>query len=257
MSSARRSHLEGMSLRLLPLLALLSTPALAEPWRAEYALTLAGVRVMEAQITFDINGPRYVVETRVRSRGVATMISRGDQVTRSEGTWRGNEPVPQRYVSNGNWRGTARQVTIDYVAGEPRVTALVPPVDMPRTPIPASDLRGTVDSLTALAALARSVDRTGRCEGTARMFDARRLTHFTARTHGQEEGGLHCSVVSQQLGGIPTDRDPDVASQPQTVEAWFVRPQEGGPAVPVRVQLASRWWGRIEANLVRLERAPG
>ena len=242
--------------RILPLLALVSTPALAEPWRAEYTLTMAGMRVMDAQITFDINGPRYIVETRVRSRGLATMVSRGDQVTRSEGSWRGNEPVPLRYVSQGVWRGAARQVTIDYVGGEPRVTTLVPTVDMPRTPIAEADLRGTVDSLTALAALARSVDRTGRCEGAARMFDARRLTNFIARTHAQEEGGLHCTVESRQLGGIPTDRDPDVASQPQRVDAWFARPEEGGPAVPLRVQLASRWWGRVEANLVRLERVP-
>jgi hypothetical protein len=176
---------------LLPLFALLAAPAAAEPWRAEYALTLAGVRVMEAQITFDILGPRYRVETRIRSRGLATMISRGDQVTRSEGAWRGNDPVPLR------------------------------------------------------------------CEGSARMFDARRLSVLVARTHGQAEDGLHCSVESRQLGGIPTDRDPDAASQPQTVEAWFARPEEGGPAVPLRVQLASRWWGRMEARLIRLERAPG
>jgi hypothetical protein len=247
---------------LLPLFALLAAPSMAtlaaaEPWRAEYALTLAGVRVMEAQITFDILGPRYRVETRIRSRGLATMISRGDQVTRSEGAWRGNDPVPLRYSSQGSWRGTARQVAIDYVAGEPRVTTLVPTEDMPRTPIPRADLRGTVDSLTALASLARVVDRTGRCEGSARMFDARRLSVLVARTHGQAEDGLHCSVESRQLGGIPTDRDPDAASQPQTVEAWFARPEEGGPAVPLRVQLASRWWGRMEARLIRLERAPG
>jgi hypothetical protein len=126
--------------RVLPLLALLSTPALAEPWRAEYALTLAGVRVMEAYLTFDIDSPRYSVETRVRSRGVAAMISRGEQVTRSEGSWRGNEPVPLRHASQGHWRGTARQVTIDYVGGEPRVALLEPAVDMPRTPIPPGNL---------------------------------------------------------------------------------------------------------------------
>ncbi|HZH47135.1 MAG TPA: DUF3108 domain-containing protein [Roseococcus sp.] len=243
--------------RVLPLLALLSTPALAEPWRAEYALTLAGVRVMEAYLTFDIDSPRYSVETRVRSRGVAAMISRGEQVTRSEGSWRGNEPVPLRHASQGHWRGTARQVTIDYVGGEPRVALLEPAVDMPRTPIPPGNLRGTVDTLTALAGLVRTVNRTGRCEGTARMFDARRLSHFTARTHGQGEAGLHCTVESRQLGGIPTERDPETSGQPQLVEAWFARPQEGAPAVPLRVQLASRWWGRIEATLVRLERAPG
>jgi hypothetical protein len=64
-------------------------------------------------------------------------------------------------------------------------------------------------------------------------------------------------VESRQLGGIPTERDPEASGQPQLVEAWFARPQEGAPAVPLRVQLASRWWGRVEATLVRLERAPG
>ena len=87
------------------------------------------------------------------------------------------------------------------------------------------------------------------------MYDARRLTLLSSRTQGQEEGGLRCAIVSQQVGGIPTDRDPADAVRPQAIDAWFARPHPNGPAVPLRVDLSSRWWGRIEAKLVRLERA--
>jgi hypothetical protein len=257
-SSAQRGHFKAMLLRFMPLVALLAAaPAAAQTWRAEYAMTLAGVPVVEAQITFDLSGPRYLVETRVRSRGVAVMVSRGEQVTRSEGTWRGDEPVPLRYASQGTWRGAPRQVLINYEGGEPRVAALVPAEDTPRSPIPGGNLRGTVDSLAALAGLARIVDRTGRCEARTRMFDGRRLTLFTSRTSGQEEGGLRCTITSQQVGGIPLNRDPAEAGQPQATDAWFARPQADGPAIPLRVDLATRWWGRVEAKLIRLERVAG
>lgn len=242
-------------LRLILAALLLAAPAAAAPWRAEYALTVAGVTVMEAQILFELDAAGYRVETRVRSRGVANLVARGEQVTRAEGAWRGDSALPRSYATEGKWRGTARRTVLDYAAGRPVVRALEPAEDMPRTPIPPESLPGTVDSLTALAVLARRVDRAASCDVAVRMFDARRLTEFSARTLGQEPAGLRCEVESRQLAGIPVDRDPQEARRPQAIQAWFARPVANGPAIPLRVDLASRWWGRVEAHLIRLEPA--
>lgn len=242
---------------LLPVALLAAAaPAAAAPWRAEYALTVAGITVMDAQVLFDLDAPGYRVETRVRSRGVANVVARGEQVTRAEGAWRGDAAQPRRYATEGQWRGEARRTVLEYRNGQPVVRALEPAEDVPRTPIPPESLPGTVDSLSALALLARRVDRTASCDVSVRMFDARRLTEFSARTVGQEAAGLRCEVEGRQLAGIPTDRDPQEARRPQPIQAWFARPVANGPAVPLRVELSSRWWGRIEAHLIRLEPAP-
>ncbi|MCW8086882.1 DUF3108 domain-containing protein [Sabulicella glaciei] len=240
---------------LLAMLLLLAIPAAATPWRAEYAVTLAGVTVMEAQVTFDLDGPGYWVESRSRSRGLASLVARGAYVTRASGSWRGDAVAPRRYATEGQTRGSPRRIVIDYENAVPRVRVLDPVEDVPRTPIPEDALPGTVDSLSALAMLARQVSRTARCDASARMFDARRLTLFAARTVGQEADGLRCELESRHIAGIPTQRDPVQAAQPQIIHTWFVRPHENGPAIPGRVEIATRWWGRVEAHLIRLEPA--
>lgn len=241
---------------LLPaLLVLLSLPAAAAPWRAEYSLTVAGVTVMEAQVQFDLDGPGYRVESRVRSRGLAALIARGDQQTRAEGSWRGNAALPTRYETQGQWRGGPRHTVIDYAGGTPRIRTLVPTEDMPRTPVPGDALAGSMDALSILAMLTRQVGATARCEGSVRMFDGRRLTAFSARTIGQTPQGLQCEVESRQIAGIPTERDVEEARQPQRLQTWFARPLADGPVVPRQVEFPSRWYGRIQANLLRLEPA--
>lgn len=237
------------------LLSFAALPAAAESWRAEYLVSVAGVTVMEAQVTFELDARGYRVESRIRTRGPANLVGRGEQTTRAEGSWRGDEAVPRLYATQGSWRGSPRATTIEYSGGEPQVRRLVPDVDMPRTPLPEGSRRGTIDALSGLARLARSVDRTARCDGESLTYDARRLTRITVRTVGQETAGLRCEIETRQIAGIPLERDPVEAARPQLTQAWFGRPQEGGPAVPLRVELSSRWWGRIEANLVKLERA--
>lgn len=241
---------------LLALLLLLAAPAAgAAPWRAEYAITIAGITVMEAQVSFDLDGPGYWVETRSRSRGLASLVARGAYVTKASGIWQGNGVSPRRYATEGQTRGSPRRIMLEYEGPVPRIRVLDPVEDVPRTPIPEEALPGTVDSLSALAMLTRQVSRTARCEATARMFDARRLTLFAARTVGQDAQGLRCELESRHVAGIPTQRDPVQAAQPQIIQAWFVRPHANGPAIPGRVEVATRWWGRIEAQLIRLEPA--
>ena len=117
---------------------------MAAPWRAEYALTVAGVTVMEAQVVFDIDGAGYRVETRTRSRGLATLVARGHSRALAEGAWRNGAAQPRRYETEGQWRGAARNVTLDYPGGSPRIRRLEPPEDMPRTPVPEEALPGTL-----------------------------------------------------------------------------------------------------------------
>jgi hypothetical protein len=243
-------------------------PARATPWTATYEFHAAGLRVLEAEFTFDVEGPQYRLEVRSRSRGLFSVFARNEQTTSIIGRWDGDTPRPQRYRVHGAFRGQPRVVEMDFGPdGMPRVGALEPSnaADM-REDIVRENLGGSIDALSAVAQLSRIVARTDRCEAGARMYDARRLTQVHARTIGTEavppdwrEGlrgvALRCEVESVLLGGWRTDQDIDRARQPVVTTVWIARPLAGAPPVPLRIELATRWWGRLHGVLTKIERA--
>jgi Protein of unknown function (DUF3108) len=254
---------------LLAALALaIAAPARATPWTATYEFHAAGLRVLEAEFTFDVDGPQYRLEVHSRSRGLFNVFARNEQTTSVSGRWEGDTPRPERYRVRGAFRGQSRIVDMDFAPdGMPRLGALEPSnaTDM-REEIPRENLAGTIDALSAVAQLSRIVARTERCEADARMYDARRLTRVHARTIGTEavpadwrEGlrgmALRCEVESVLLGGWRTDQDIERARQPVVTTVWIARPVAEAPPVPLRLELATRWWGRLHGVLTKIERA--
>ncbi|MDB5413822.1 MAG: hypothetical protein JWR10_2157 [Rubritepida sp.] len=240
-------------------LVLLGSPAAAQTWHASYVFTVAGVTVMESQVDLIPGRPGagYAIETRTRGRGVASLIFRGEQVSRSEGIWRGAVPVPRLHRSSGNWRGSVRRTALEYSAtGVPRVVTLEPAQDMERTPIPAEALPGSLDALSALLQLSRQVRDTGRCDARAQIYDGRRLTALELTTDPErdpEGGGLPtCVIESRLVAGIPVERSDD--ARPMRSVIHFGLPAADGPALPLRIELASRWWGTIQVALTALTR---
>lgn len=239
---------------------LIAGPAAAEPWHASYIFTVAGVTVMEARVDLDMGGPSapYFIETRTRARGLATLFFRGEQLSRSEGVWRGPSPTPRLHRSSGNWRGSARRTVLEYgPGGTPRIVVLEPVQDLERTPIPPEALPGTLDALSAMLQLSRQVRETGRCEAQARIFDGRRLTQLDLTTDPvrQPEGGGQpsCVIESRMLAGIPLERPED--ARPMRSVVHFGNPvAPGAPLLPIRIELASRWWGTIQVVLNQVTR---
>ncbi len=239
---------------------LVAAPAAAEPWRATYSISAAGLPVAEVQLRFTLDGPGYSVESRMRSLGIARLFLRGEQVSRSEGAWAAGLPRPRLHLSQGNWRGVLRQTRLEYGPdGAPRVAVLTPAQDMPRSPVPPAATPGTMDGLSAIAGLARHVRDTATCETAARSYDGRRLTQFeVARDPAPPPPGgaaLRCVIEARTLAGYALDRDPEEVRRPLRILAEFGPRAPGTPAVPARVELGSRWWGDIEATLMDLRRA--
>lgn len=243
--------------RLLALLLLAAAPAQAEAWRASYLITVAGATVMEAEVAFDLGGAGYRVETRTRPRGVGSLLLRGESVSLSEGRWQGAEARPAYHEARSHWRSGPRRTRLDYGPdGEPRLAVLEPAEDIPRAPLPPGSRAGTLDNLSALAQLARHVRDTGRCDTGATAFDGRRLTRFEVTRdpvmQAADGGLLRCVIESRPLAGYALDR-PDSAN-PTEIHALFGVLRPGAPVLPVRVEIAARWWGRIEARLVSVTR---
>lgn len=244
------------------LLVSLSAPSLAwaEPFRAVYSLQAAGLQVVRAEVVFDFAVPsHYRIESRVRFTGLASLFSNGRMTSRVEGIWSGDAARPRHYASEGNWRGEARQVAMDYPGGQPELRRLVPPDDPERDPVPAALQRHTIDSLSAVAQLSRTLADTGGCEERAAIFDGRRRGNVVIRTlgrdylapHGEAWSGeaVRCGFTARQIAGFRHDDGQD-AREPQEGTAWMARPQPGAPILPVRVDMPGRWLGRLTAYLV-------
>jgi hypothetical protein len=232
----------------------------AERWTATYSVAAAGIGVMEAVVQVELGPLGYRVESEVRTRGVAAAVVSGRQRTEVEGTWGTAGPVPTRYATEGVWRGQPRRVVMEYPSGGlPRVVAMEPPNQVERRPVPPEMTRGTVDGLSALAWLVREAQRTGSCAGEKRLYDARQVTLISSRPMGTEpvpEGtALRCALESRVLAGSRLDRDEAEAARPQPITAWIASTAPGAPPVPIRVELASRWWGTVTATLTGLRRA--
>jgi hypothetical protein len=245
----------------LLLLLLAVRPAAAAPLLAEYSVHAAGLHVMEIEALLDLDDAEYLVRTHIRTTGLVGLFSHGDQVTEARGTWQGVRPVPDSYRVSGTWRGSPRQVVMDYLAGMPMLRALVPPNNGEREAVPAQLQRDTVDALSALAWLSRTVAATGRCDALAPVFDGRRRADYASRTIGvealpQQAGyagqALRCALETRLIAGRLSDQDPMEAERPQPATAWLARVPSAPLPIPVRIELPSRWFGTIRAELVHL-----
>jgi len=246
-------------------LGMLPLSAAADPVLARYEVYAAGFTAMRVEALFELEGPRYLVRTRIRMSGMIGALASGDQVTEAAGRWNGVDPQPERYRVSGAWRGSPRVVEIDWAAnGEPRVGALVPGNAGEREEVPEALRQGTMDSLSALAKLTRVVAETGRCDTEAAVYDGRRRADYSVRSASIDllprEGGfageaLRCAFESRVLAGFRGDQDPEEARKPQPATAWLARPVAGLGPVPVRIELPSRWFGTIRVVLVGVERA--
>ena len=249
----------SMLRRLILASLFLGGAASAESWRASYQITAAGVTVMEAEVTFDLgqDGAPYSIESRVRSRGLASLLFRGEQSSRSAGVLQGATLRPRQHESQGNWRGTPRRTVLTYAPdGLARIDLLEPVQDVERAPVRDEERRGALDTLSAIIRLTQQVRRTGRCDVQARTFDGRRLTQFDVTTDPimrvSDNGLLRCLVESRPLGGFALDRPVEEATRPTQSVLLYGVPQPGAPAIPVRIEVASRWWGTIQATLTTL-----
>lgn len=244
-------------------LVLASAPAAAQALRATYEVHAAGMVVMELEARFDLRADAYRVETRLRTRGIAAIFASGEQTTRVAGGFAGAAAQPAGYVSEGIWRGRPRRIALDWQAGTPRVIELLPPNEEEREPVPEALKTGTVDALSALAALSRQVLREQGCSLTAPVFDGRRRSDFTTdgirwermpAWRGAWAGdALRCDFEGRQVAGFRRDGEGREAAAPQRGTAWFAAPYAGAPPVPVRVDIPTRWFGTATAVLLRAE----
>ena len=248
----------------LPLLILLPISAHAEPIQAHYAAYAAGLNVVALDATIDLSPQRYRIDLLYRTIGAFGLIVRSRQDATAVGTFVGGRAEPARFVSTGILRADKRITEIDYRNGQPIVRQLVPRNGEEREPVADGLQRGTIDTLSAMAQLVRRVSETGRCDGSARTFDGRRLAELRATTVGLEDlpqtnlssyagPALHCRFEGRQLAGFSLDQDRARLQRPRFGSAWFAAVTPNGPKIPVRISFRTRWFDDVTMFIAQQE----
>nr|WP_245217046.1 DUF3108 domain-containing protein [Neoroseomonas nitratireducens] len=234
--------------------------ARANPIDADYAVSQAGIPVMDIRISFDVTGERYRLTSLARARGLGRLFLPREQVAEAEGGLAGREVRPLRYRTEGEWRGMPRRTLLDYIDRTPRLTVLEPPEGPDRVPVRPEEREGTIDALSALVLLARDAAATGRCDLSGAVFDGRRRLEWQSRTIGTARppvpgfrgDALRCALESRLVAGFRVGDDPARAGQPRRAEAWLAVLGAGQPPLPLRVEFPSTFLGAFRMDLVRL-----
>jgi hypothetical protein len=156
---------------------------------------------------------------------------------------------------------------IDYPHGQPLIRRLIPPQEAERDPVPAALQLNTVDMLSALALLVRTVADTGRCDASVRTFDGNRAGEITAHTGGEEilpptsrsafSGmALRCDFTSRTLAGFLREDGNAYDRRPLRGSVWLAGLTHGEPPLPVRIQIETRWFGEATTYLTQIEQIP-
>jgi hypothetical protein len=228
-----------------------------------YSGFVAGLNVSTVRSAIKLGPDGYEMGVSFRTAGLVGAFVRAENIARVDGVWRGARAVPNRYESAGVYRGTPRQVEIDYPDGQPHIKVFQPPEETEHEPVPESFRQNTTDALSAIAMLVHTVATTGACEGSTATFDGRRASRIEAHTVGIENlppesrssfsgPALRCDIEGRQVAGFPFDAGPDdMVRKPQHSSVWLASVQPGMPPVPVLMSLEVRYLGHMTVYLTK------
>lgn len=245
-------------------LLVLAGPALAQApvsLHAEYDVYAAGFPIGEVGSSFRSGPHEYWADFSYRSTGMIGFFLDGVQYDQAEGSWAGNEPHPWRFVGKGHWHGEDRVTIMDYVHDDPIIRVLEPAA-VGRQPVPVAMQSNTIDTVSALAQMIRTVNETGRCEASAGTFDGRRRVDIRSWTVGEETlaatgrsifagKALRCEFEARFLAGFLLGDDPKKDARPRPGSAWMARVMPGGPMIPVRMMFHTDWVGHSTLYLTK------
>ncbi len=271
-SPRRRWRLGSLALAALGRTWLACVPAVAQPAQPapalhlSYALYSHGLHIMDVEADLTLTDNSYRISLHDRTTGLVGLLVRSDVTSIADGRFDGTQARPYGFSSSGRSRGVRRVVRIAYPGGDPQVLELAP-IDADRDPVAAPAAARSIDSLSAVVSLVRSVARTGRCDGETRLFDGLRLSTLQARTIGEQTlpvderspfagPALRCDVVGRQIGGFLHDADEAQKRRPQQGSAWLAAPFPGAPPLPVRVVFEPPRFGNATLFLTRAAPAP-
>ena len=239
---------------------LASTPAAAETDVLHYTARLHGIPLLDINLCLILDKESYEAGLTARTVGLIDVLVHGRAAGHVEGAIDGTQVKPRSYDEHGRLSGEAHHVVIDYPGGNPVVRSMEPPQDESRLPIPAADLPGSIDGLSAIVLETVVATRTSACQGGALVFDGLQLRRATTQTTGQETlaktprsvfagNALRCDTTSVMVAGFMKDDPVARQARPRHSRGWLAPLTAGGPAMPIRLVFDADMLGDVVVDL--------
>mgnify|MGYP002629001192 CR=1 FL=1 len=247
-----------------PLAARAAEPAAAAPGveAATFAYVgyMGGIKVGWANADIAVAPDRYGAALKMETGGMVGWFIEWRHGSNANGAVQpgGIAPLaPAFYRNDAYWKERDRFVEVAFPAGVAGIAAADPhPVtDEGRPAVPAFMLQDVLDPLSAIVAIGRTIETTGRCDASFGVFDGRRLYQLKVTDDGDTMlssssrapfGGeaRRCRFVFERKAGFKNIQSDD----PTAGRAYFRRTAPGAPIMPVQV-VADTSYGAALLNL--------
>lgn len=190
-------------IRTLALGLMLASPAAAET--AKFDLVLAGITAGSLSFDAEIDAKTYSVTGRLKTTGLAAMLKKVSYTAAASGSVSGKTLVADRYDERADTGKRQSEVAMAWKAGVPQVISYSPQRKPRAWDIDAAAQGGTVDPLTAMLSVLRSVPAGQECGETIPMFDGRRATQVTTAAPQAEGDRVVCTGEYRRIAGFSPD----------------------------------------------------
>ena len=242
------------------------TDGSAAPKRVDlvYAVYASGFHVLDAQAYHLQEGARYEIGAGAHTEGFLDWLFSWQGRTASVGYLENQTAVPEKHENWGLYNGSERRilVTYDQTGGVQSVVRDPEPNWEKFFPLPDDAAEGTIDPLSLIAQMTSRIYEGGTCNGEFPVFDGKRRYDLYTVDKGMEElpdngysiyrgPALKCRIDYKMLGGNRREVS-DVAKSARDRDIWIAQVIEGGPYIPVRVQVETSF-GPIIGHLTAIQ----
>ena len=223
----------------------LAGPACAEEQQASFDLQLKGIRAGSLSWSAVEDGKSYSVAGRLKTGGLVALIRKVRYDASANGGLSKGRFVPVSYSENADTGKRQSQAVMAYKAGVPQVKSYNPPREPKDYDVDPASMGGTVDPLTGMYMVLKSVAPGQECQVSQEMFDGRR--HTQVRTFERQEAGeqVVCQGEYRRIAGYPAD---DLAEKTRFPFSMIYTPDGNGRMMVTEVAMETVYG---KAKLIR------
>jgi len=171
-----------------------------------FDLTLRGIEAAVLSFTGTVDGNRYSVTGRLQSAGLVGMLKSIRYEGASQGTVRGAQFTPQRYVEKADTGRRKSVAEMRYSRGVPQIKSYDPPREVDEAGLDPATQGGTVDPLTAMFVVLRDVPQGQECNLSLILFDGKRRSEVRlGAPEAGKDGGVTCPGEYRRLEGYSAE----------------------------------------------------
>lgn len=226
-----------------------------------YDIYYLAFRILSIDVASHVDPDGYRTSVGLRTEGVLALLAPWESRVVAGGTVEGGVMRPAFYRAQSEYRKRHQRIDLEYASGggvRAGVDGML--TDGEREAVPHELRDGTVDPVTAGAAVAQRLAATGTCAGVVRVYDGLRRYDLWYEDLGVDElppsgrdafagSARRCRATVHSIAGFL--RTGDRAGERATeLSVWLAPPVPGAPPATVRMEVSGTR-GTLHVHLAR------